>query len=438
MPFGALANLGVGIAGLAGAFDPDKPAPRNLSQEVQDYIKVLPQILSAQQLYSPQFAELYSKMQQRSLFGTPGGTRTEQYIQDEVQPAHEVTLKPGEPIPSGYVKVRDNRGPNTGQYGRVLGPVVSTVYKTPSFSQPVVKSRTVNTEAVPGSLDIYARALPQLTELYNAQQKGQLASNVESYGLYGPKIREAFANTYPEYDALLQSLLGSAKEDADSAGGLSPLEERQLQQSVRGAYAARGLNQGPGAANMEALRTNIATAAKRDQKLTSASRLATLYGASVPSLQVPGISAPLASSGALAGLFGASGAAGQFGAQQFGTPFNGYSQDLYNTNLGLDWDYNKIIANIRAQSANQTAQGAASLAGAAAGACWVAREVLGTQDNRWMQFRDWLLTKAPASLREQYLAHGEALAAWLKDKPSIKALIARNMLAIIGNRQSAI
>ena len=55
------------------------------------------------------------------------------------------------------------------------------------------------------------------------------------------------------------------------------------------------------------------------------------------------------------------------------------------------------------------------------GACWVAREVYGVQNPKWALFRAWLLTEAPDWLREVYLAHGEEFAAWIHDKPLVKA-----------------
>jgi polysaccharide export outer membrane protein len=57
------------------------------------------------------------------------------------------------------------------------------------------------------------------------------------------------------------------------------------------------------------------------------------------------------------------------------------------------------------------------------GACWVAREVYGVENPQWLLFRAWLLTEAPDWLRETYLAHGEDFAAWIHDKPVMKALV---------------
>jgi len=55
------------------------------------------------------------------------------------------------------------------------------------------------------------------------------------------------------------------------------------------------------------------------------------------------------------------------------------------------------------------------------GMCWVAREVYGADDPRWLVFRHWLLTEAPVWLRDVYARHGEAFAAWIHDKPAVKS-----------------
>ncbi|MFN7814524.1 MAG: polysaccharide biosynthesis/export family protein [Planctomycetia bacterium] len=57
------------------------------------------------------------------------------------------------------------------------------------------------------------------------------------------------------------------------------------------------------------------------------------------------------------------------------------------------------------------------------GFCWVAREVYGAENPDWLLFRAWLLTEAPDWLREAYAAHGEDFAAWIHDKPVMKAAV---------------
>jgi hypothetical protein len=65
------------------------------------------------------------------------------------------------------------------------------------------------------------------------------------------------------------------------------------------------------------------------------------------------------------------------------------------------------------------------------GFCWVAREVYGADDPRWLVFRAWMLTEAPAWLREAYADHGEDFAAWIHDKPVAKAAVRALMEAAI-------
>jgi polysaccharide export outer membrane protein len=65
------------------------------------------------------------------------------------------------------------------------------------------------------------------------------------------------------------------------------------------------------------------------------------------------------------------------------------------------------------------------------GFCWVAREVYGPENPQWLLFRAWLLTEAPAWLREAYAAHGEDFAAWIHDKPLAKAAVKALMDQVI-------
>ncbi|MEI8319447.1 MAG: hypothetical protein WCH79_16015, partial [Planctomycetia bacterium] len=57
------------------------------------------------------------------------------------------------------------------------------------------------------------------------------------------------------------------------------------------------------------------------------------------------------------------------------------------------------------------------------GMCWVAREVYGDENPRWLLFRAWLKTEAPAWLHDLYASRGEAFAVWIKDKPAAKAVV---------------
>jgi hypothetical protein len=68
------------------------------------------------------------------------------------------------------------------------------------------------------------------------------------------------------------------------------------------------------------------------------------------------------------------------------------------------------------------------------GFCWVAREVYGEENPKWLLFRAWLLTEAPDWLRDAYHTHGEAFAAWIHDKPLVKLAVRAVMDSILAFR----
>ena len=74
------------------------------------------------------------------------------------------------------------------------------------------------------------------------------------------------------------------------------------------------------------------------------------------------------------------------------------------------------------------------LSGGMGGMCWVAREIYGANDARWLVFRGWLLAEAPAWLRDAYTARGEAFAGWLRDKPAAKAAVRSLMDRVVTER----
>lgn len=67
--------------------------------------------------------------------------------------------------------------------------------------------------------------------------------------------------------------------------------------------------------------------------------------------------------------------------------------------------------------------GGSGIASAVGAFCWVAREVYGEHDPRWVKFRYWIMHKAPLWLHNWYRDNGEDFAAWLRDKPRAKAVV---------------
>jgi hypothetical protein len=71
--------------------------------------------------------------------------------------------------------------------------------------------------------------------------------------------------------------------------------------------------------------------------------------------------------------------------------------------------------------------GLGSIAGSLIGLCWVAREVYGVDDPKWLCFRAWLLNDAPSWFRNLYIKHGERFAKFISNKPVLKTIIRKWM-----------
>jgi hypothetical protein len=64
--------------------------------------------------------------------------------------------------------------------------------------------------------------------------------------------------------------------------------------------------------------------------------------------------------------------------------------------------------------------------------CWVAREVYGEDNFKWLQFRKWLLAKAPNWFFRMYSKNGESWAATIKRRPWLKKVLRPMMDAVAG------
>ena len=93
----------------------------------------------------------------------------------------------------------------------------------------------------------------------------------------------------------------------------------------------------------------------------------------------------------------------------------------YNSQMNLQGA--SLQANAAKSAGKSSLMG--SLGGAAIGAlfCWVAREVYGEENPKWLEFRKWLISNADDNLLDAYIEHGEEFAAFISDKPKLKQLV---------------
>ena len=319
----------------------------------------------------------------------------------------------------------------------------------------------------PRLLALEAQYLPQYQKLQQEMMDKQLQFLAESYGNFIPQaaqLSSQYATAMsPVYGQIGESAMGAyrrgmgaetmglydtmtqqAQEGLQAGSGLTAQMSQQAQQAARAAMAARGLT-GNQAVAQEVLGSYNMGVAREDRARQYAQ---STYGLGAQNAQQ---------------------AMGTYGSQMLSqanaySPANMYGS-AYNMSQGLgaqifqpESQYNSALIGANRQEAmsvkmaNQQASnsftngligmGGAILGGMATGGtgffakppvppCWVAREVYGKENPKWLLFREWLETTAPKWFHQLYLEEGEQFAEYIKNKPFLKAIIRLCMDAVI-------
>jgi len=307
-----------------------------------------------------------------------------------------------------------------------------------SLNMGILSDVLNGTNGQPGYLSLFENAIaPNAARVQSAADAAQRLSDVSAVEQLGGRAVTAFRAADPRREALMQSLNDQVLGDFQLGAALDPETRRQLEQQVRAAQAQRGMGLGPADLYAEAMTTGLAGQQLRQQRLSNAFNVANLNSSGLdPFMAIlgrPATSTNLAQSQAGAGQGQAGSLQGSL--QNLFNPESAYASDLYNTNLNME-----AAARLNSQNANAGLWGAgiSALGGIAGGAiaggaigCWVAREVYGDRNIRWIWFRNWLMFDAPAWFRWCYVTFGERFAAWLHFHPRLKPPIRRWMDARI-------
>ena len=283
----------------------------------------------------------------------------------------------------------------------------------------------------------------QLSPQEMAQVSGGILANYNQQGRANDPT--AIAGLATGLDTYSQALLQERQNMAANAAGLTNTAQTA---NLSGALAGQGLNyQGLAMQSGQNLQANQANQAA--QQFNAQYQAGTLgqAGNLLAQTSVNPFAAILGQSGAIGttgGISGTSGAAGTLGnAQSSYNPFNiatslygNYTNQLQNSQIANANTSSGILGGLFGLGGSVLgAAGQSGGLGNLFGTCVVAREVFGADNPRWLQFRSWLMLKAPAWFRWLYIEHGPRFAEWIHDKPRIKALIRRWMnrrIATIG------
>lgn len=277
-----------------------------------------------------------------------------------------------------------------------------------------------------GLVNLYAESMPTLQNASNQAMASQYGTQMGLYGQGMKSASKAAKQANPEYWQGLSNITGEAQRQMNLGSNLDPNEQRKIMQNY---YAQSPMHGAGGSADQfgAAIASYLGGQQLRQQRFQNLQSAYGQYGAALPQLAAPNVNQAGYGMAAAPGLFQQSGAPMGYAQGQIGTPFNQYAADVYNTNMGATWDYEKYKSQLRQSGFNQGASGMMGTAMAGGMMCWVAREVYGADNPNWVLFRYWMMNMAPVWFKALYLRFGQRMAKWISNKPRIKKLIRRWM-----------
>lgn len=301
------------------------------------------------------------------------------------------------------------------------------------------------------NLDLGEQGTRRFADLQNELLPATNAAGLDAQGAAYRRGLEDLRTSDPARYALQQKLLAAAQTDLDAGSSLTAEQLDQLQQKIRGSQASRGNILGAGAGYDEARMS--AEMGQNLQQQRRQSALAILNGSSVePKYTAASAVNPLMPNynptTTLNPQTPSFQATTTGGPNLNPVPINNQTYGYVNPNAGAAGvDYaNQQYSQQMNFAANQTNPWMAGLslafqglgaAGAAGLVCWVAREVFGPENMRWLEFRHWLLTAAPEPLRRRYIAKGERFARLIHNRPNLRTAVRDWMNAILDRRTTA-
>jgi hypothetical protein len=122
------------------------------------------------------------------------------------------------------------------------------------------------------------------------------------------------------------------------------------------------------------------------------------------------------------------------GSNVMSPQYGDFNNDLFSYGVNREIQSRNMNAAKSAQKmqlVGSAIEGLTGMAGGAMALCWIAREVYGVENPRWMKFRQWMYDHAPAEMLNWYWEHGRAAARYIADKPAVRERIRRWMDAAV-------
>ena len=422
-------------------------------------------LIGAEQRFRPQYTALELADINTFATGLPGGTDSPQYKRLEAklaglqageggvsnEEAMKIARATAGPAPSKTItktrrfgksgtRTSEVKNPNydkeLAEYNREVQSISNSLGGNRASQIASIKAEMAQLESSPGQRGLFDLLEEQSTRagaLQREQLQLQREADVGALQEFAPQVVDAYRAADPRSaalaDAAQQQALGLFSE---AEGPLSPERRRLAEQAARAGSLARGRLGDESSVASEILnREQFRSGLRQEARQAGA-------GAFGMQRQMAGDlgSAILGRPSAAIGLGGQvlgqaqQGAAGPMGPQ------------LFDPNMGINLALQQRSQDVNYQGAMAQASAArdagrssmlGSLGGAALGLinpigpCWVAREVYGIENPKWLEFRYWMLNDAPSWFRNLYVKYGERIAKFISNKPRIKSIIRKWM-----------
>ena len=280
-------------------------------------------------------------------------------------------------------------------------------------------------EKTSGLFDLLEENTERGGKLQREQLQLQRESDVGALRDFAPKVVEAYRGADPYSTGLAEQQTAMANDLYQRAQGLNPEQQRLVDQQALGMAQRQGR-----VTDQSAIAGQLMG---REQYLSGLRGQAAGMGQ-----QAFGMNRQLA--GDIGNtILGRTSSAINLGSQTLSSAQQGAAgqmgPQLFDANAG----YN---AALQQRGQDVTFQGMQAQANAASGAgklgafgniasamitCWVAREVYGIENPKWLEFREWMLNDSPSWFRNLYVKYGERFAKFISNKPRVKSIIRKWM-----------
>ncbi|CAB5224933.1 hypothetical protein UFOVP742_43 [uncultured Caudovirales phage] len=286
-------------------------------------------------------------------------------------------------------------------------------------------------QSAKSQLALYQQLQPSYSNLEEQYNAATQSAQTRALQQRAPSYVQAFQQAQGTA-GINQALQGYAQDKLAGlqANGtaLSPEEQRAVDQESRAAFAARGTALGGQSSLAEVLNRYNYRQAREQQLLQTGTALGNYFQQQSAPAMSSFYQQPMYASTA-----GGQSAQNAIMSQQQAGPqyFNPESATGMGSIYGAYNSQNQYAAGMAQANAAKSAGknsmfgsiGGGLLMGAGMAFCWVAREVYGEANPKWLSFRRWMIKDAPLWLFNAYVKYGEGFANFIKDKPLMKRIL---------------